>query len=97
MKWQTICSIAVLAGGAVAGLRPVVVWHGMADSYNSPAMLLMMQAIKLAHPGIQVYPVRLANNGIEDQEKTYAGVIDEQVSSCWEMACQMFWSNYKTR
>lgn len=74
---SVLCSIAV--GVMANDYRPVVIWHGMGDRYDSPEMMLMMDGIRDAHKGIQVYPVRLSESGIEDQTQTVLGVINDQV------------------
>ena len=48
--------------------RPLVVWHGLGDSYASPGMLEFMQLIREMHPGIFVHSVHIKDNIEEDQK-----------------------------
>lgn len=67
---------AVLAGTKP---RPAVIWHGMGDRYDSPSMERAIMGIEKGHKGIQVYPIRLSEDGSEDQKKTLFGIVNEQV------------------
>ena len=48
--------------------RPLVIWHGLGDSYGSPAMLRFMQLIKDVHPGMFIHSVRLDEDLDKDQK-----------------------------
>ena len=48
--------------------RPLVIWHGLGDSYASPGMLEFMQRIKDIHPGIFIHSVRLSEDLEQDQK-----------------------------
>jgi len=45
--------------------RPLVVWHGLGDSHNSPGLLQFAEMVKELIPGIFVHLVYLE----EDQDK----------------------------
>lgn len=60
--------------------RPIVLWHGMGDRYDSAGIQTAVAEIKSIHKGIQVHVVRLDEDGSEDQKQTVLGVVDEQVS-----------------
>ena len=47
--------------------RPLVIWHGLGDSYASPGMLEFMQLIKDMHPGIYIHSVYLREDLEEDR------------------------------
>lgn len=59
--------------------RPIVLWHGMGDRYDSAGIQTVVAEIKSIHKDIQVHVVRLDEDGSEDQKKTVLGVVDEQV------------------
>lgn len=63
-----------------SAMRPVVLWHAMGDRYDSPQVEYLSSGIKEAHPGIQVYPIRVAQDPEEDLEGSLGGNINEQVS-----------------
>ena len=48
--------------------RPLVIWHGLGDSYASPGMLQFMQLIKDVHPGMFIHSVRLDEDLEKDQK-----------------------------
>ncbi|EKM54569.1 uncharacterized protein PHACADRAFT_57928, partial [Phanerochaete carnosa HHB-10118-sp] len=60
--------------------RPLVIWHGMGDSYNSPGMLEAVHEIETAHPGIFVHSVHLAEAEDDDKKADYFGNVNEQVA-----------------
>lgn len=51
--------------------RPLVIWHGMGDSYNAPGMLEVIDEIKNMHPGIFVHSVHLAEETDDDRKAAY--------------------------
>lgn len=52
-------------------LRPLVVWHGMGDSHDSPGMLEIMQEVRNMYPGIFVHSVYLAESTDDDRKAGY--------------------------
>ncbi len=48
--------------------RPLVIWHGLGDSYASPGMLEFMQRIKDMHSGLFIHSVYL-NEDLEEDQK----------------------------
>lgn len=72
--------VALAALVAAHSYRPVVLWHGMLDWYNSPAIHVMIRGIKDVYPGIQVYSIRVSNNSAIDEERSWFSVINEDVS-----------------
>ena len=54
--------------------RPLVIWHGMGDSYASDGMLEMISRIEDMHSGIFVHSVYLAENDDDDKK---AGFVRE--------------------
>ncbi|RPD63716.1 alpha/beta-hydrolase [Lentinus tigrinus ALCF2SS1-6] len=59
--------------------RPLVIWHGLGDSYASPGMLEFMQLIKDMHSGIFIHSVYLKEDLEEDQKAGFFGHVNEQL------------------
>jgi hypothetical protein len=47
--------------------RPLVLWHGLGDSYASPGMLEFANEIKDVHPGIFIHSIYIDKDIKEDQ------------------------------
>ena len=54
--------------------RPLVIWHGLGDSYGSPGMLEFIELIKGVHPGLFVHSVRLAESQEDDKKAGFVSV-----------------------
>lgn len=54
--------------------RPLVIWHGLGDSYASPGMLQFMSLIKEMHPGIFIHSVYLNESLKEDERAGFVRV-----------------------
>ncbi|CAL1707869.1 unnamed protein product [Somion occarium] len=61
--------------------RPLVLWHGLGDSYGSPGMLEFIQLVKDMHPGLFVHSVYIEENLKEDQKAGWFGNVNEQVAN----------------
>ncbi|THH30417.1 hypothetical protein EUX98_g3784 [Antrodiella citrinella] len=61
--------------------RPLVVWHGMGDTYNSPGMLEFISLIENIHKGIFVHSVYLDENPKDDQRACFWGDVNVQVAN----------------
>ncbi|KAI0356367.1 alpha/beta-hydrolase, partial [Trametes cingulata] len=59
--------------------RPLVIWHGLGDSYASPGMLEFMALIKDMHQGIFIHSVYLNENLEEDERAGFFGNVNEQL------------------
>jgi len=59
--------------------RPLVIWHGLGDSYNSPGILEFIARVKTIHPGIFVHSIYLADTLDDDRRATFYGNVNEQV------------------
>ncbi|KAI0371106.1 alpha/beta-hydrolase [Pilatotrama ljubarskyi] len=59
--------------------RPLVIWHGLGDSYASPGMLNFISLVKEMHPGIFVHSVYLDENLEEDERAGFFGNVNEQL------------------
>ncbi|KAL5485072.1 hypothetical protein ACEPAI_7714 [Sanghuangporus weigelae] len=62
-----------------ASIRPLVLWHGLGDSYASPGMLEFAELIKGVHPGIFVHSIYLDKNLDADQRASFFGNVNEQI------------------
>ena len=63
--------------------RPVVVWHGLGDNYNSSGMIKTGEIIENKYPGIVVHRVSLDTDPLKDQQKSLVGdAWDELESVC---------------
>ncbi|KAI0829895.1 alpha/beta-hydrolase [Trametes gibbosa] len=64
--------------------RPLVIWHGLGDSYASPGMLDFMSRIKDIHPGIYIHSVYLNETLKEDERASFFGNVNEQIQTVSE-------------
>lgn len=55
--------------------RPLVIWHGLGDSYASPGMLEFVQLIKDMHPGIFVHSVYIDEDLEADQKAGFVSLL----------------------
>ncbi|KAH9929619.1 alpha/beta-hydrolase [Epithele typhae] len=60
--------------------RPLVIWHGLGDSYTSPGMLEFIQLMKDEHPGLFVHSVHLDEDLEADQKAGFFGNVNEQLA-----------------
>lgn len=59
--------------------RPLVIWHGLGDSYSSPSMLHFISMIKDTHPGIFVHSVYIDEDLDKDKKAGFYGNVNDQV------------------
>jgi len=59
--------------------RPLVIWHGLGDSYNSSGILEFQSAIEEMHPGIFIHSIYVDPDSKKDMQATFVGNVDEQV------------------
>ncbi|KAF8348139.1 palmitoyl-protein thioesterase [Amanita rubescens] len=71
---------AFAVSGALA-VRPLVIWHGMGDSYASKGMDNFMARIEDIHPGIFIHSIYVDQDLGKDKEATFYGNVNEQVES----------------
>ena len=66
---------------------PVVVWHGLGDSYAAEGMQQVSELIEAANPGTLVYFIRLDSSGEGDRRATFYGNVTEQLEQvCADLA-----------
>lgn len=61
-------------------LSPVLVWHGLGDSFDSDSMERVVDALKSADQSLYVYVVRLADSGDEDQKKSFMANMTQELA-----------------
>lgn len=76
--WSTIKG-AVCLNIPHIGYRPVVIWHGLGDSYDSPGMVRVEEIIQDMYPGIYTHNVYLDESGSTDQRKSFFGNINDEL------------------
>ncbi|KIK98645.1 hypothetical protein PAXRUDRAFT_823618 [Paxillus rubicundulus Ve08.2h10] len=73
----------VLAGYAYAAatkdIRPLVIWHGLGDTYASPGIVQFESEVKKMHPGIFVHSVFIDQDAQADQRAGFYGNVDQQL------------------
>jgi len=60
--------------------RPVVLWHGLGDTYDSVGMQRASKIIEDVYPEIIVHSVYLDEDPSEDQKKSFVGNVNDEVS-----------------
>ncbi|KAF2963256.1 hypothetical protein GQX73_g10317 [Xylaria multiplex] len=63
---------------------PVVIWHGLGDTYNAEGIQQVGQLIEEANPGTFVYFIRLDDSGTNDRRATFYGNVTEQIAKVCE-------------
>ena len=64
--------------------RPVVVWHGLGDDYNSSGIHNLHSILDSLYPGIYLYSIRLADDPSSDQQKSFFGDANDQIDQVCE-------------
>lgn len=66
---------------------PLVVWHGLSDSYDASGLKSVMDLAERVNPGTYTYAIRLSNDSSADRRATFFGNVTTQVSDvCSELA-----------
>ncbi|KAH9017304.1 Alpha/Beta hydrolase protein [Lactarius pseudohatsudake] len=94
MLYRSILVLASVTIGALAGPtqdvlsfskpRPLVIWHGLGDSYASDGLVQFQSYIAKMHPGIFIHSIYINPDVKEDQRATYYGNVDDQVEQVAE-------------
>ncbi|EMD32081.1 hypothetical protein CERSUDRAFT_119066 [Gelatoporia subvermispora B] len=69
--------------------RPLVIWHGMGDSYGSPGMLQFMDIVRKMHPGIFVHSIYLDEDLKEDEKAGFFGDMNENIERVAEQLANL--------
>jgi len=64
--------------------RPLVLWHGLGDSYGSSGILEFIESIKGIYPGIFVHSVHLAESQDDDRRAGFYGNVNLQLANVTE-------------
>ncbi|KAI1334466.1 palmitoyl-protein thioesterase 1 [Xylariaceae sp. FL0016] len=66
---------------------PVVIWHGLGDTYSGEGIQTTADLITQVHPGTYVYVVRMDDSGSSDRSATFWGDVNGQVAkACADIA-----------
>ncbi|KAF8134627.1 Alpha/Beta hydrolase protein [Boletus edulis] len=64
---------------AINDIRPLVVWHGLGDTYASPGMVQFEDEVKNMHPGIFVHSIYIDEDVNGDKRAGFYGNVDQQL------------------
>ncbi|KAL2130575.1 hypothetical protein VTI74DRAFT_6220 [Chaetomium olivicolor] len=66
---------------------PLVIWHGLGDSYQGDGMRRVAELAEEVNPGTLVYPIRMDDNASRDRYASFVGNLTEQVAkACADIA-----------
>ncbi|SPQ25393.1 17347551-0a19-473c-95bb-0e093a496657 [Thermothielavioides terrestris] len=66
---------------------PLVIWHGLGDTFNSEGMARVVSIAEDVHPGIFVYPIRMDDDPSRDRFDSFVGnVTDHVAKACADIA-----------
>ncbi|KAI1175389.1 palmitoyl-protein thioesterase 1 [Nemania sp. FL0916] len=83
----TAASASNLDSDTVDTPLPVVIWHGLGDTFAAPGMQQVGELVQAAHPGAFVYFVQLDSSADGDRRATFYGNVTEQVAQvCADLA-----------
>ncbi|KAG2074543.1 palmitoyl-protein thioesterase [Suillus decipiens] len=69
----------LVSSAAVNDVRPLVIWHGMGDSYASPGLDHFQSEIKEMHPGIFIHSIFIDEDPNLDQRASFYGNVNQQI------------------
>lgn len=64
--------------------RPVVIWHGLGDNYNSSGIRTVVDLFDQHYPGIEVYSIALDQDASNDQQMSVFGDANAEVEQTCE-------------
>ncbi|KAK6507604.1 Palmitoyl-protein thioesterase 1 [Arthrobotrys musiformis] len=80
-------SLCVLLGGTLASLAgaveplPLVIWHGLGDTYDSPGLQSVADLYTSIYPGASTHIIHLADDGGGDRKASYFGSLPAQMET----------------
>ncbi|SPN98435.1 related to palmitoyl-(protein) hydrolase [Cephalotrichum gorgonifer] len=94
MRYNTVSHIlyasAALAAAGIASPRPsddddetplpLVVWHGLGDSFDGEGMKEVYSLAEHVNPGTFVYPIKLGQDGNSDRTASFYGNVTDQLA-----------------
>ncbi|KAI9805053.1 MAG: hypothetical protein M1825_000887 [Sarcosagium campestre] len=63
---------------------PLIIWHGLGDSYDSEGIENVASLAESTFPGTYTYTIRLSNDTSSDRSASFFGNLTEQLSSVCE-------------
>lgn len=84
LTYFTLLVSLVLAVVSATVYRPVVIWHGLGDTYSSSGIQHVKQLIEDSYPGIFVHSVFLDKDPAEGQKQSFFG----NMTSHMEFVCE---------
>ncbi|KAJ4468266.1 palmitoyl-protein thioesterase [Lentinula aciculospora] len=69
--------------------RPLVLWHGLGDSYASPGMLEFTSMIKNVHPNIFIHSVYIEEELDKDRQAGFYGNVNRQIDLVAEQLAEI--------
>ncbi|KAK4041612.1 Alpha/Beta hydrolase protein [Parachaetomium inaequale] len=66
---------------------PLVIWHGLGDTYQADGMLRVAELADEVNPGTLVYSIRMDDNAARDRYASFVGNLTDQVAKvCADIA-----------
>ncbi|KAK4099269.1 alpha/beta-hydrolase [Parathielavia hyrcaniae] len=59
---------------------PLVIWHGLGDTYNADGMRSVAELAEAINPGTLVYAIRMDENAARDRYASFVGNVTDQVA-----------------
>ncbi|KAK8217199.1 hypothetical protein M8818_001451 [Zalaria obscura] len=60
---------------------PLIIWHGLGDRYDADGLSQVAELAAQVHPGSYVYPIRISEDGSDDQKATFFGNLTTQINT----------------
>ncbi|KAF8543587.1 Alpha/Beta hydrolase protein [Trichophaea hybrida] len=70
---------AITAPSTTPKPLPLVIWHGLGDSFDSDGIQSVSDLFNSIYPTTFVYPIRLSSSGSSDRSATFIGNINSQL------------------
>ncbi|KAG2043508.1 palmitoyl-protein thioesterase [Suillus americanus] len=72
--------VNLVSSAVVNDIRPLVIWHGMGDTYASPGMDNFQSEVKEMYPGIFIHSIFIDEDPNADQRATFYGNVNQQIT-----------------
>lgn len=73
------CSLLFAASAELVSL-PLIIWHGLGDSFGNPAFAEVGTVLNDIYPGTYVYPIRVAKTPDADRKGSFFGNLTTQLN-----------------
>ncbi|KAI5795252.1 Alpha/Beta hydrolase protein [Geopyxis carbonaria] len=83
MRPLHLTTLALTLAATSARQLPLVVWHGLGDTYSSDGILSLGTLANATHPGTFFHPISLDADPASDRSATFFGLVDTQL----ELVC----------